>query len=74
MIKVKIAKTRCGKFVVKARFLFFWWRAVEVDVIPRYNLAPGYKVCFIPEVSAIHFSSEYAASFFLQEVKDLLKY
>lgn len=73
MIKAKTCRTQEGKYVVKVRFLFMWWRAVEVEIVPRYAVLPIYKVRFIGENHALQFSSEYAASFFLAEVKELIK-
>ena len=76
MIKAKTCKTKEGKFVVKARFLFFWWRAVDVEVLVVHpnsrRTLPKYKMKFIPESVACQFSSEYAASFFLEEVRSLV--
>lgn len=77
MTKAKICKTAEGKYVVKVRFLFFWWRAVEVEVTVinrgKQLLFPVYEMKLIPERDANQFSSEYAASFFLEEVNNLLK-
>jgi hypothetical protein len=76
MIKAKTFKTPEGKYVVKVRFLFFWWRAVDVEVLVIHPnnrvVVPKYTMKFIPENKANHFSSEYAASFFLKEIKSLL--
>ena len=76
MIKAKTFKTPEGKYVVKARFLFFWWRAVDVEVLVYHPnnrvVVPKYTMKFISESKANHFSSEYAASFFLAEVKSLV--
>lgn len=77
MTKAKICKTAEGKYVVKVRFLFFWWRAVNVEVLVAHPdkrvTVPEYKIKFIPERDALHFRSEYGASFFLAEVNNLLK-
>jgi hypothetical protein len=77
MTKAKICKTTEGKYVVKVRFLFFWWRAVEVEVLVVHpdnkTIVPEYKIKFVPELNALHFSSEYGASFFLEEVNSILK-
>lgn len=77
MTKAKICKTAEGKYVVKVRFLYFWWRAVDVEVLVvhpnKKAIVPKYSMKFIPEYNALHFSSEYAASFFLEEVSSLLK-
>ena len=76
MIKAKTCKTAEGKFVVKERFLLFWWRAVDVEVIVIHPdskvIVPKYSVRFVPEKNALQFSSEYAASFFLKEVNSLI--
>ena len=77
MTKAKICKTAEGKYVVKVRFLYFWWRAVDVEVIvvhpDKRMVVPKYSMKFIPEHRATTFRSEYAASFFLAEVSNLLK-
>lgn len=77
MTKAKICKTAEGKYVVKVRFLYFWWRAVDVkNILCSPNLRSSEPVPileFIPERLATTFSSEYAASFFLEEVNNLLK-
>lgn len=76
MIKAKTCRTDGGKFVVKVRFLLFWWRAVDVEVIVIHPdskvIVPKYSVRFVPEKNALQFSSEYAASFFLKEVNSLI--
>lgn len=76
MIKAKICKTTEGKFVVKVRFLFFWWRSVDVEVIVIHPdskvVVPKYSVRFVQEKNATQFGSEYAASFFLKEVNSLV--
>lgn len=76
MTKAKICKTAGGKYVVKVRFLFFWWRAVDVEILidrTKRFVVPKYQLKFTPELNANQFSSEYAASFFLEEVNNLLK-